>query len=103
MKVVTQTDGRFSRVWDARTVFASSLRNRPIAEATAVFGEIGLAGEIRGIPQAGLRVKEASQLGFRRCVVPRANLDPDDKPLGDGSCELVPVTSVSEALDVLLV
>ena len=82
---------------------ASSLRNSPVAEATAVFGEIGLAGEIRGIPQAGLRVKEASQLGFRRCVVPRANLDPDDKPLGDGSCELVPVTSVSEALDVLLV
>jgi len=82
---------------------ASSLRNRPVAEATAVFGEIGLAGEIRGIPQAGLRVKEASQLGFRRCVVPRANLDPDDRPLADGSCELVPVTSISEALDVLLV
>jgi DNA repair protein RadA/Sms len=82
---------------------ASSLRNRPVAEATAVFGEIGLAGEIRGIPQAALRVKEASQLGFRRCVVPRANLDPDDRPLGDGACELIPVTSVPEALDVLLV
>jgi DNA repair protein RadA/Sms len=82
---------------------ASSLRNRPVAEATAVFGEIGLAGEIRGIPQAGLRVKEASQLGFRRCIVPRANLDPDDRPLGDGTCELIPVTSVPEALDVLLV
>jgi DNA repair protein RadA/Sms len=82
---------------------ASSLRNRPVAEATAVFGEIGLAGEIRGIPQAALRVKEASQLGFRRCVVPRANLDPDGRPLADGACELIPVTSVPEALDVLLV
>jgi hypothetical protein len=35
--------------------------------------------------------------------VPRANLDPDGRPLADGACELFPVTSVPEALDVLLV
>ena len=80
---------------------ASSLRNRPIAEATAVFGEIGLAGEIRGIPQAALRVQGSQPARLpplRAC--PRANLDPDDQAAGRRPCELVPVTSVSEALDV---
>ncbi|HEY8536478.1 MAG TPA: DNA repair protein RadA [Vicinamibacterales bacterium] len=82
---------------------ASSLRNRVVAPGTAVFGEIGLAGEVRGITQAGLRVREAAQLGFSRVVLPRANLDPSDRTLAEGGCELVPVTSVAEALDVLLV
>jgi DNA repair protein RadA/Sms len=81
----------------------SSLRNRPVAARTAVFGEIGLAGEVRGITQAGLRVREAAQLGFSRCILPRANLDPTDRALTDGGCELVPVASVPEALDALLV
>jgi DNA repair protein RadA/Sms len=82
---------------------ASSLRNRAIAESTAVFGEIGLAGEVRGIPQAALRVREASQLGFKRCVLPKANLDPGDRALADDGCELIAVSSVPEALDALLV
>ncbi len=82
---------------------ASSLRNRVIAPSTAVFGEVGLAGEVRGITQAGLRVREAAQLGFQRCVLPRANIDPTDRILADGGCELVAVGSVSEALDALLV
>jgi DNA repair protein RadA/Sms len=82
---------------------ASSLRNRPIAPATAVFGEIGLGGEVRGITQAALRVREAAQLGFSRCIMPRANLDPSDRSLADGGCELVAVATVPEALDALLV
>ncbi len=48
---------------------ASSLRNRPVRAGTAVFGEVGLAGEIRGTSQASLRVREAAQMGFTRCVV----------------------------------
>jgi DNA repair protein RadA/Sms len=82
---------------------ASSLRNRPLAPGTAVFGEIGLAGEIRGASQASLRVREAAQLGFARCVLPTANLDPADRTLADGGCELVGVSHLGEALDVLLV
>jgi DNA repair protein RadA/Sms len=82
---------------------ASSLRNRVITKSTAVFGEVGLAGEVRGISQAGLRVREAAQLGFQRCVLPRANIDPTDRALADGGCELIAVSSVSEALDALLV
>ena len=45
---------------------ASSVRNRGLAPSTAVFGEVGLSGEIRGIPQAALRVREAAQMGFSR-------------------------------------
>ena len=78
---------------------ASSLRNRPVRPGTAMFGEVGLAGEVRGISQAGLRVKEAAQLGFSRCVMPQSNRSPTDEPRG---CELIGVTTVSEALDTLL-
>jgi DNA repair protein RadA/Sms len=81
---------------------ASSLRNRPVSPDTAVFGEIGLAGEVRGASQASLRVREAAQLGFRRCVLPRANLESSDRTLS-GGCELVPVSTLSEALDALIV
>jgi DNA repair protein RadA/Sms len=78
---------------------ASSLRNRPIKAGTAVFGEVGLAGEIRGTSQASLRIREAAQMGFTRVIVPEANAAPDDAPAG---CELVPVKNVGEALDQLM-
>jgi DNA repair protein RadA/Sms len=78
---------------------ASSLRNRPIKPGTAVFGEVGLSGEIRGTSQSALRVREAAQMGFTRIVVPEANASKDDVPAG---CELVPVKNVGEALDQLM-
>jgi DNA repair protein RadA/Sms len=78
---------------------ASSLRNRPIKPGTAVFGEVGLAGEIRGTSQASLRIREAAQMGFTRIVVPDANAALDDAPAG---CELVPVKNVGDALDQLM-
>jgi DNA repair protein RadA/Sms len=78
---------------------ASSVRNRPIRAMTAVFGEVGLAGEVRGISQAAIRVREAAQMGFTRCVVPHGNCAAADVP---DSCELVPVKHVSEALDQLM-
>jgi DNA repair protein RadA/Sms len=85
---------------------ASSLRNRPVAQGTAVFGEVGLGGEIRGVPQATLRIREAEQMGFTRIVLPSANVDSgiDGGSTGrdDAGAELVGVRSVGEALDVLL-
>ncbi|MGQ0733508.1 MAG: DNA repair protein RadA [Acidobacteriota bacterium] len=84
---------------------ASSVRNRPIAEATAVFGEVGLGGEVRGVPQAGLRVREAEQMGFRRIVLPVANVDadlPSGPPSDPGRAHLVGVRHVGEALDAIL-
>jgi DNA repair protein RadA/Sms len=99
---------------------ASSVRNRVIPAAAAMFGEVGLAGEIRGVTQATLRVREAAQMGFRRCIMPAANIDPDARPgpsrqgpshaseggngsrADDGECELIGVRTVGEALDALL-
>ena len=78
---------------------ASSVRNRGLAPATAVFGEVGLSGEIRGIPQAALRIREAAQMGFTRVVMPSANVDPADS---GGGPELVGVRTVGEALDALI-
>jgi DNA repair protein RadA/Sms len=80
---------------------ASSVRNRAIPMTTALFGEVGLAGEVRGIPQAPLRVREAAQMGFERCVMPAANVDSADRPAA-GGCELVGVRTVREALEQLL-
>ena len=80
---------------------ASSVRNRVISSTTAMFGEVGLAGEVRGISQAGLRVREAAQMGFKRCIMPEANIDPADRQLAK-DCELVGVRTVGEALDELL-
>ena len=97
---------------------ASSFRNRPVAPGTAVFGEIGLAGEIRGITQAARRVREAAQMGFTRCLLPTGNMDtPEladpgparhattDEEGGDGGaahgCQLIGVRTIGEALDLL--
>jgi DNA repair protein RadA/Sms len=78
---------------------ASSLRNRPIHDDVVVFGEVGLAGEVRATSQAPLRVREAAQLGFTRCVLPDNNVGRSDVPAG---IEIVGVRTVGEALDALM-
>jgi DNA repair protein RadA/Sms len=78
---------------------ASSLRNRAIAADAVVFGEVGLAGEVRATAQAALRVREAAQLGFARCVIPDRSLAAADVPRG---IEVTGVRTVGEALDALL-
>ena len=52
---------------------ASSLRARPLPDKLVVFGEVGLAGEVRPAPRGQERLREAAKLGFRRALVPRAN------------------------------
>ncbi|HVO66976.1 MAG TPA: DNA repair protein RadA [Syntrophales bacterium] len=50
---------------------ASSFLDRPIDPGTVVFGEVGLTGEVRGISQMDIRIKEAARMGFRRCILPQ--------------------------------
>jgi DNA repair protein RadA/Sms len=80
---------------------ASSVRNRGLAPATAVFGEVGLSGEVRGIPQAALRIREAAQMGFTRIVLPVANVERPDTTSREPT-ELVGVRNIGEALDALI-
>jgi DNA repair protein RadA/Sms len=51
----------------------SSLRNKPMPKKLAVFGEVGLAGEVRPAPRGQDRLREAAKLGFTQAIVPRAN------------------------------
>jgi DNA repair protein RadA/Sms len=81
------------------TAIASSFRNAPVDDGAAVFGEVGLAGEVRSISQASVRVREAYAMGFKRCVVPHGNvagLEYDD------AIEVVGVKNVAGALEALL-
>src|SRR5207342_1399039 len=51
----------------------SSLRDRPLAEKTVAFGEVGVSGEIRPVPNGEERLREAATHGFKRAIVPKAN------------------------------
>ncbi len=51
---------------------ASSFLDRSIRPGTVIFGEVGLTGEVRGIAQMILRIREAARMGFTRCILPRA-------------------------------
>ena len=77
---------------------ASNFLDKAIAQKTVVFGEVGLAGEVRGISQAEPRINEAEKLGFDRCILPKENLT---RIKDKGSLELIGVTSVKEMMDVL--
>jgi DNA repair protein RadA/Sms len=52
----------------------SSLKNRPLSQDLIVFGEVGLAGEIRPVPNGQERLREAAKHGFKRAIVPYGNL-----------------------------
>ncbi len=82
-------------------VLASSFRDRSTGAATAVFGEVGLAGEVRAVTQAEQRVREAEKMGFRKVVVPKANLKGLAAFAGSG-LEINGVETVAEALKAAL-
>lgn len=77
---------------------SSSYRNLPIPADTAVFGEVGLTGEVRGALQAQARAREAQNLGFKRLILPQSNKTGLEKLLG---IRVVGVKSVEDALDEL--
>ena len=74
----------------------SSLRDRPLPEHMVVFGEVGLSGEIRPVPNGEERLKEAAHHGFRRAIVPKANAPKNGKV---GEMEVVGVERLSEAIE----
>jgi DNA repair protein RadA/Sms len=80
------------------TAIASSFRNQPIDPHTAVFGEVGLTGEVRGATQASVRAREAQALGFKKIVMPASNTSGLEKLLG---LRVVGVRSVDEAISEL--
>lgn len=75
----------------------SSLKNKALAQELLVFGEIGLAGEIRPVPNGQERLREAAKHGFKRAVVAKANIPKN----GIAGMDIVAVTSLREALDAV--
>lgn len=75
----------------------SSFRNRALPRDLIVFGEVGLAGEIRPVPNGTERIIEAAKHGFKRAIVPKANAP---KQIMEGMT-VVPVARLTEALEAL--
>ncbi|WP_185234849.1 DNA repair protein RadA [Teredinibacter franksiae] len=75
----------------------SSFRDRPLSRELVVFGEVGLAGEIRPVPSGQERIREAAKHGFKKAIVPYGNI-PREPVVG---MEIVAVKKLSEALEAI--
>jgi len=84
---------------DLATLLAlvSSFRNKPLPIDLVVFGEVGLSGEIRPVPSGQERLREAAKHGFKRAIVPSANVPKDAIP----GMTVVGATKLAEALEAL--
>ena len=78
---------------------ASAERMIPIDKDTAIFGEVGLTGEVRGVNFADKRVNECLKMGFQRVILPAKNMKACEK--FKGKLELTPVSYVSQMIKAL--
>ncbi|MBO4873021.1 MAG: DNA repair protein RadA [Lachnospiraceae bacterium] len=76
----------------------SSYKNTAVSSDLMIFGEVGLAGEVRSVPFAKERVQEAARLGFTTCVLPKSSLSAD---LNARGIKLIGVSHIREAVSVL--
>jgi len=74
----------------------SSFRDRPLSDKLVAFGEVGLSGEVRPVPNGEERLREAATHGFMKAIVPKANAS---KKTRIGEMEIVPVERLRDALD----
>ena len=72
----------------------SSLRNKPLPEKMVVFGEVGLAGEVRPVQRGQERLREAAKLGFTVAIIPKAN----EPKQGIAGMEIITVGRVEDAV-----
>ena len=80
------------------SALVSSFMDRPVAREMVFLGEVGLAGEIRGVSQPELRIKEAKKMGFTKCLLSRSGRGTITPPEG---MELVLIDSIRELMEVL--
>lgn len=78
---------------------ASVMRDKPVLEHTVVFGEVGLAGEVRGVPRLEARLREAARMGFQRALAPKSSLQ---AARGKLPLTVMPVKHVKEAIEIAL-
>ena len=82
---------------------ASSFRDRAFDPDTAIVGEVGLTGEVRGVDQLASRLNEAARLGFLRCVVPESSLSGGNRMINRAAAglEIIPVRHIIKVFDLL--
>lgn len=78
---------------------ASALKEKPVAVTDLVIGEVGLAGEVRPVSLTDKRVQEAKRMGFKRCILPKANLKSLKSIKG---IELIGVDRLNQALEAAI-
>ncbi|MCH8104479.1 MAG: DNA repair protein RadA [Proteobacteria bacterium] len=76
----------------------SSFRDRPVSNHLLVFGEVGLSGEIRPVPNGEDRLREASKHGFETAIIPKANMP---RKTQIKNLKLIPVNHLADTLDAL--
>ncbi|MBR2417537.1 MAG: DNA repair protein RadA [Clostridia bacterium] len=79
----------------------SSLKDYSLRDDVLAFGEIGLAGEIRGVSHCEQRIKEAARLGFTRCIIPKSNLKNISATL-KSEIEIKGVRTIREAFEAII-
>ena len=79
---------------------ASALLDKPVAFDTGVVGEVGLSSEVRSVSQLAVRINEAEKLGFKKCIVPKNNLNMG-LDLKNKKIDIIAVETVVQALEFL--
>ena len=82
---------------DLPVIFAivSSLKDKPLPPKTLFVGEVGLSGEVRGVTNIKMRIKEAEKLGFKKCILPEGNLS----SLSSSKLECIGVRDIVSAIN----
>ncbi|MDO4503977.1 MAG: DNA repair protein RadA [Clostridia bacterium] len=80
----------------------SSLKDTSVNDEIISFGEVGLAGEIRAVPNAELRIKEAQKLGFKKCIIPYHNFK-SLQNTKNYKIEIIGVKNIREAVNSALI
>lgn len=79
----------------------SGLKNRPIDDKTVIFGEVGLAGEVRAVSMAEYRIREAVKLGFTTCILPKISLEKLSDLSLTKKINLIGVQNIREAVGLI--
>jgi DNA repair protein RadA/Sms len=79
----------------------SAATDRPVPSETVVFGEIGLSGEVRAVPQIDARLKEAAKLGFTRAIVPAGRRSKGKGKALQSGMQVKEISRLEELMDLL--
>jgi DNA repair protein RadA/Sms len=79
----------------------SSLRDKSVGDDLVIFGEVGLGGEIRPVQRGQERIQEAAKLGFKRIIIPKANVSKRHAQKSKEEIQIIPVSTLEDALNYL--